>query len=75
MHLDAPKLITYSCLIRPYRVDQKKRATRLMTIILSILNSFKTFFSLEDSLVNLQLIGYRKSQHTLHMLLHYLAKH
>ena len=47
---------------------------RLMTIILSILNRFKTFFSLEDSLVNLQLIGYQKSHRILHVLLHYLAK-
>ena len=32
-------------------------------------------FLLEDSLVNLQLNGYQKSHHTLHMLLHYLVKH
>ena len=31
-----------------------------MTIILSILNRFKIFFSVEDSLVNLQLNGYQK---------------
>ena len=52
----------------------KTRGHRLMTIILSILNRFKTFFSLEDSLVNLQLIGYQKSHRILHVLLHYLAK-
>jgi len=44
-----------------------------MTIILSNLNRFKKFFSLEDSLVNLQLNGYLKSHCTSHMLLHYLA--
>ena len=38
-----------------YRVDQKNRGHRLMTMILSFLNRFKNFFSLEDSLVNLQL--------------------
>ena len=46
-----------------------------MIIILSVLNRFKNFFSLEDSLANLQLNGYQKSHHTLHMLLHTLAKH
>ena len=47
-----------------------------MTIILSNLNRFKKLFSLEDSLVNLQLKGYKKSRRTLHMcdmLLHYLV--
>jgi len=53
----------------------KKRGHRLVTTILSILNRFKNFFSLEDSLVNLQLNGYQKSHRTLHMLLHYLVKH
>ena len=33
----------------------QKRGHRLVTIILSVLNRFKNFFSLEDSLVNLQL--------------------
>jgi len=44
-----------------------------MTIILSILNRFKKFFSLEDSLVGLylELNGYQKSHRTLHMLLQY----
>jgi len=36
----------------------KKRGHRLMTIILSNLNRFTKFFSLEDSLVNFQLNGY-----------------
>jgi len=45
-----------------------------MTAILPILNRFQKFFSLEDSLVNLQLNGYQKSQRTLHTLLHYLVK-
>jgi len=40
-----------------------------MIIILSTLNRFKKFFSLEDSLVNLQLNGCQKSYRTLHMLL------
>jgi len=53
----------------------KKRGHRLVTTILSILNRFKNFFSLEDFLVNLQLNGYQKSHRTLHMLLHYLVKH
>jgi len=53
----------------------RKRDHRLMTIILSILNRFKIFFSLEDSSVNLQLNGYQKSHYTWHMLLHYLVKH
>jgi len=53
----------------------KKRGHRRMTIILSILNRFKNFFSLKDSLVNLQLRGYQKSHRTLHMLLHYFVKH
>jgi len=37
-----------------------KNGARLMTIILSNLNRFKTvfFISLEDSMVNLQLRGY-----------------
>ena len=43
-----------------------------MIIILSIPNRFKNFFSLEDSLVNLQLSGYQKSHRTLHMLLYYI---
>ena len=48
-----------------------------MTIILSNLNRFKKFLSLEDSLVNLQLglNVYEKSHRTLHILLHYLVKH
>ena len=46
-----------------------------MTIILSNLNRFEKFLSLEDSLVNLQLNVYEKSYRTLHMLLHYLVKH
>ena len=46
-----------------------------MTIILSNLNRFKENFSLEDSLVNLQLSGYLKSHRTLRVLLHYLVKH
>jgi len=37
-----------------YRTGQK-RGHGLMTIILSVPNRFKNFFSLEDSLVNLQL--------------------
>ena len=53
----------------------KKRGHRLVTIILSILNRFKIFFSLEDALVNLQLNGYQNSHRTVHMLLHYLVKH
>jgi len=40
-----------------YRVGQKTRGHRLMTILLSNLNRLQ-FFSLEDSLVNLQLNGY-----------------
>jgi len=40
-----------------YRMGQKTRGHRLMTILLSNLNRFQ-FFSLEDSLVNLQLNGY-----------------
>jgi len=51
----------------------QNRGHRLMTIILSILN--RNFFSPEDFLVNLQLNGYKKFHRTLHMLLHYLAKH
>jgi len=51
----------------------KKRGHILMTIILSNLNRFK-MFSLEDSLVNLQLNGYQKSRFILHLLLHYLVK-
>ena len=43
----------------------KKRGRRLMTILLSNLNRFKVF-SLEDSVVNLQLNGYQKSHCTLH---------
>ena len=46
-----------------------------MTKILPIHNNLKKMFSLEDFLVNLQLNGYQKSNLTLHMLLHYLAKH
>jgi len=46
-----------------------------MTIILSNRNRFKMFFSLEDSLEDLQLDGYQKSHCTLHMLLHDLVKH
>jgi len=46
-----------------------------MTIIQSILNGFKNFFSVEDFLVNVQLNGYQKSHRTLHMLLHYLGEH
>ena len=53
----------------------KKQGHRRMTIILSILNRFKNFFSLEDSLVNLQLNLYQKSRRILYMLLHYLVKH
>ena len=45
-----------------------------MAMILSNFDRFN-FFSLEDSLVNLQLNGYYKSYHTLHILLHYLVKH
>jgi len=52
----------------------KKVDHRLVTIILSNLNRFN-FFSLKDSLVNLQLNGYYKSHRTLRMLLHYLVKH
>jgi len=40
-----------------------------MTIILSVLNRFKKFFSLEDSWVHLQLNGYQNSHRTLHILL------
>jgi len=43
----------------------KKRGHKLMTIILSIRNKFKNFFSLKDSLVNLQSNGYQKSHRTL----------
>jgi len=53
----------------------KKRGHRLITIILSNLNGFKTFLLLEDSLVNLQINAHFKSLRTLHMLLHYLVKH
>jgi len=53
-----------------YRVGQKKRGHGLMTIILSVPNRFKNFFSLKDSLVILQLKRYQ----TFHMLLH-LVKH
>jgi len=52
----------------------KKLGHGLMAIILSILGRCKNFFSLEDSLVNLQLNGYQKYHLTLHMLLHYLVK-
>jgi len=52
----------------------KKRGHRLITIILSILNRFKKFFTV-DSAANLQLNVYQKSHRTLHMLLHYLVKH
>jgi len=52
----------------------KKRGHRLMTIILSILNRFNKFFTV-DSAANLQLNVYQKSHRTLHMLLHYLVKH
>jgi len=44
-------------------------------MILSILNRFKKFFSLKDSVVNLQLNEYQKLHRTLKMLLHYLEKH
>ena len=54
-----------------YRVGQK---AGLMSIILSNLKRF-TFFSRDDSLVNLQLNGYLKSHRTLQSLLHYLVKH
>jgi len=60
--------------VQLYTEWAKKRGHRLMTVILPILDRFKNFFSLEDFLVNLQLNGYQKSQHTLHMLLHYLVK-
>jgi len=46
-----------------------------MTTILSILDRFKNFFSLEDSLGNLLLNGYQESHRTLQMLLHYPVKH
>ena len=55
-----------------YRVG-KKRGHILMIIILSILNRS---FSLEDSVVNLQLNRYfKKPQRTLNMLLHCFVKH
>ena len=44
-----------------------------MTVILSILSRFLKK-SLEDSFVNLQLNGYKKSHRTVRMLLHYLVK-
>ena len=39
------------------------------------LTDLRICFSLEDSLVNLQLKGYQKPHRTLHMLLHYFVKH
>ena len=47
----------------------KKRGQRLVAVILSVLDRFKKSFSPKDSSVNLQLNGYQKSCHTLHMLL------
>jgi len=43
-----------ACCYAIYRVAQKSGDTKLMTIILSDLDRFTKFFSLEDSLVNLQ---------------------
>jgi len=56
-------------------VGQKTGPHTHMTMIMSILNRFKQFFSLEDSAVNLRLNGHQKSHRTLHMLLHDLVKH
>ena len=44
----------------------KEWGHKRITIILSDLNRFTKFFSLEDSLVNLQLTGYKQSHHSLH---------
>jgi len=60
--------------IKIYRVGQKKRGNRLITIILSNFNRFTQFFT-ERFMINLQLKAYLKSHRTLHMLLHYLVKH
>ena len=46
---------TFTCM---YTGWAKKRGHRLMTIILSNLNRFAQFFSLEDSLVNWKVNGY-----------------
>jgi len=57
-----------------YTVSQKKQDTKLLPITSPNINRFSIFFSLTDSLVNLQQIHAYMSHHPFNMLLHYLVK-